>query len=132
MKAVFTEPRFYKGCEDYLYLFLHMATKSMCEAVVEGMGGMWDRSDRHGDFRTATLEAVVAWSAPPPYHPAAVPFINRSLAHLFGNDIWMNHEEVSLTTTTTTSIERASALGKGQVMSRKKRETLRLPTSFYE
>ena len=87
---------------------------------------MWDRSDRHGDFRTATLEAVVAWSAPPPYHPAAVPFINRSLAHLFGNDMWMKkftHQDHH-------HIERA--LGKGQVMSRKKRETLRLPTSFHE
>ena len=37
MKNVFTEPRFYVGCEDYLYLWLHMACKSMCEAVVEGI-----------------------------------------------------------------------------------------------
>ena len=37
MKNVFTEPRFYLACEDYLYLWLHMATKSMCEAVVEGI-----------------------------------------------------------------------------------------------
>lgn len=26
MKNVFTEPRFYSGCEDILYLWLHMAT----------------------------------------------------------------------------------------------------------
>ena len=45
MQSVFTEPRFYVGVEDYLYLWLHMASKSMCEAVVvvEGMGGVWDR-----------------------------------------------------------------------------------------
>ena len=29
-------------CHDFLYLFLHMASKSMCESVVESMGGMWD------------------------------------------------------------------------------------------
>jgi hypothetical protein len=46
MKNVFTEERFYLECEDYLYLWLHMAWKSMCEAVVEGMGGVWDRCDR--------------------------------------------------------------------------------------
>ena len=32
-----------------LYLWLHMACKSMCEAVVEGMGGVWDRCDRQGN-----------------------------------------------------------------------------------
>ena len=76
MKNVFTERRFYVGCEDYLYLWLHMACKSMCEAVVEGMGGVWDRSDRQGNWVTATLEAVIAWNTPKPYHPAAVTFIN--------------------------------------------------------
>lgn len=54
-----------------------MACKSMCEAVVEGMGGVWDRCDRQGNWVTATLEAVVAWNTPKPYHPAAVAFINR-------------------------------------------------------
>ena len=61
-----------------------MATKSMCEAVVEGMGGVWDRCDRQGNWVTATLEAVVAWNTPKPYHPAAVAFINRSLDHWAG------------------------------------------------
>jgi hypothetical protein len=41
MKTVFTDARFYSCCKNYLYLWTHMATKSMCEAVVEGMGGVW-------------------------------------------------------------------------------------------
>ena len=53
MKDVFTNERFYPDCLDFLYLFQHCATKSMCEAVVEGMGGCWDKSspaDRHPSF----------------------------------------------------------------------------------
>ena len=69
-----------------LYLWTHMATKSMCEAVpvVEGMGGVWDRCDRQGNWVTATEEAVIAWNAPQPYHPVAVPFINRALENWGG------------------------------------------------
>ena len=67
MKDVFTNERFYAGCPDFLYLFQHCATKSMCEAVVEGMGGCWDKSshdDRHPSFesgdeqRTQTLQCI--------------------------------------------------------------------------
>ena len=54
MKTVFTDARFYSCCKNYLYLWTHMATKSMCEAVVEGMGGVWDRCDRQG--RTGSLQ----------------------------------------------------------------------------
>ena len=53
MKDVFTKERFSSDCPDFLYLFKHCATKSMCEAVVEGMGGCWDKSspdDRHPSF----------------------------------------------------------------------------------
>ena len=71
MKTVFTDARFYSCCKNYLYLWTHMATKSMCEAVVEGMGGVWDRCDRQGNWVTATEEAVIAWNAPQPYHPAS-------------------------------------------------------------
>ena len=70
MQSVFTEPRFYVGVEDYLYLWLHMASKSMCEAVVEGMGGVWDRvaTDRRNvGFDTGVKESVLAWNAPQPY-----------------------------------------------------------------
>ena len=79
MKNVFTEPRFYSKVGDFLYIWLHMATKSMCEAVIEGMGGVWDRSNRHGSWETAIEEAVVAWNSPQPYHPAAIPFVNHAL-----------------------------------------------------
>ena len=84
MKTVFTDARFYSCCKNYLYLWTHMATKSMCEAVVEGMGGVWDRCDRQGNWVTATEEAVIAWNAPQPYHPVAVPFINRALENWGG------------------------------------------------
>ena len=68
MKTVFTDARFSSCCKNYLYLWTHMATKSMCEAVVEGMGGVWDRCDRQGNWVTATEEAVIARNAPQPYH----------------------------------------------------------------
>ena len=59
----------------------------MCEAVVEGMGGVWDRvaTDRRNvGFDCGVMESVLAWNAPQPYHPAAEAFIARSLDHLFG------------------------------------------------
>ena len=51
---------------------------------MEGMGGVWDRCDRQGNWVTATEEAVIAWNAPQPYHPVAVPFINRALENWGG------------------------------------------------
>ena len=83
----FTQSRFYTEVPDFLYFFSHCASKTMCEAVVEGMGGgVWDRSAdarRHPHFETGVLEAVVAWNAPQPYHPEADVFIARSLDHAF-------------------------------------------------
>ena len=126
MKNVFTEPRFYSGCEDILYLWLHMATKSLCEAVVEGMGGVWDRSNRHGNWETAVKETVVSWNAPSPYHPAAHFFINHSLDHAFGGTgKWHN----AFTHHDKHHIERA--MGTGVVMDRKKQTPQRLPDSCY-
>ena len=43
-KDVFTKVQFYEGADQYLYLFEHCATKSCCEAVLEGMGSTWDRA----------------------------------------------------------------------------------------
>ena len=94
MKSVFTLPRFYLGCEGYLHLWLHCALKTMNESVVEGMGGVWDRSSpdaRHCSFEASAKEAVVAWTAPWPYHPSALPFINHALNHLFGTKDWASH-----------------------------------------
>ena len=131
MKDVFTEPRFYQGCEGYLHLFAHCALKTMNEAVVEGMGSVWDASAdavRHPSFKQSVEEAVIAWSAPQPYHAAAVPFVNRALTHCFGSSDWGSHfahldKQVS----------RAPgwAMAGGKVVTGKKQEKPRLPASFY-
>ena len=83
-----------EDCEGYLHLFAHCALKTMNEAVVEGMGSMWDASAdavRHPTFQESLEEAVIAWSAPQPFHPEAVPFVNRSLTHLYGTSNWSSH-----------------------------------------
>ena len=103
-----------------------MATKSMCEAVIEGMGGVWDRSSRQGDWLSAIQEAVIAWNGPAAYHPAAVAFVNHSLTHWAGGKDWhkrFTHHDAH-------HIERS--LSKGVVMERHKREQQRLPSSFYD
>ena len=44
------------------------------EAVIEGMGSVWDASSqpsRHPYFETGVEEAVIAWSAPQPWHAEA-------------------------------------------------------------
>ena len=130
MKTVFTDARFYSCCKNYLYLWTHVATKSMCEAVVEGMGGVWDRCDRQGNWVTATEEAVIAWNAPQPYHPVAVPFINRALEN-WGGLNWedrFHHNDRS-------RAQRGgigASLQRGLVMTRKKAETQRLPDACYD
>ena len=91
---------------------------------------VWDRCDRQGNWQTATLEAVVAWNTPKPYHPAAVAFINRSLDHCFGGaGAW--HDK--FTHNDKHHVERA--MGNGVVMERKKAAALkevRLPAQFYD
>ena len=131
MQSVFTEPRFYVGTEDYLYLWLHMASKSMCEAVVEGMGGIWDRcaTDRRNvGFETGVVESVLAWNAPPPYHPSADAFIARSLEHLFGG---AGKWKKAFTHNDNHHIERA--MGTGVVETRKvKGAKTRIPAEWFE
>ena len=101
-----------------------------CEAVVEGMGGVWDRCDRQGNWVTATEEAVIAWNAPQPYHPVAVPFINRALEN-WGGLNWedrFHHNDRS-------RAQRGgigASLQRGLVMTRKKAETQRLPAECYD
>ena len=95
---------------------------------MEGMGGVWDRSAdvrRNPDFATGVEEAVVAWSAPQPWHPAAMPFINRALAHAFPNG-WA-HEFAH----TDARVGRV-ATGNGQVVDRLQRVAPRLPAGFYD
>ena len=75
MKDLWADPELKKltaGCEAYLYLWVHCATKTHNEAVVEAMGSKWDaaaRDARHLHLKPATEEAVIAWSAPHPWHP---------------------------------------------------------------
>ena len=51
------------------------------------MGGVWDLAcdpRRHLGFEQSDREAVIAWSAPQPYHPEAELFIHHALSHHFG------------------------------------------------
>ena len=130
MRSVFTMPRFYSGCHGYLHLFAHCALKTMNEAVVEGMGGVWDRAaeaGRHLSFEASVEEAVLAWSAPQPYHVEAVSFINDSLVKLFGDDWPQRFHHVN---------ERVEQLNPwtqagGMVVSRLKRDKRRLPAAVF-
>ena len=128
---IFTNARFYHGCHDYLYLWQHCATKTMCEAVVEGMGSVWDRSAtpiRHPNFETGVEESVIAWSAPWPWHPSARPFLNRSLDHLFGSrDKWVNGPAFHHVNQRVEQVKAWDG-GAGKVVAKLKEIRLRLPT----
>jgi hypothetical protein len=131
MKDVFTRERYYSGCRDYLYIFQHCATKTMCEAVVEGMGGCWDQSsgaDRHPSFESGIEEAVIAWSAPQPYHAVANAFVAKSLTHLFGSGYASHFHHVDKRV----SRIKVWAGGAGKVISRLMQEKPRLPSVFYQ
>ena len=131
MADVFTKPRFYMGCHRFLHLFAQCVMKTMNEAVVEGMGGMWDQaasSRRHLSFEHSVEEAVIAWSAPQPYHPEAIPFINQSLEHLFGSE-WQKrfrHQDER------TERQNPWTLAGGQVVQRLKRTKRQLPTGLFQ
>ena len=130
MQDVFTNPRFYTDCCDFLYLFQHCATKSLCEAVVEGIGGCWDRSSpasRHPSFESGIEEAVIAWSAPQPFHPEAKAFIAKSLHGLFGDD-YSSHFHHS---NQQVSRIRAWAGGAGKAVAKHMATKPRLPSAFY-
>ena len=99
MRTIFTEPRFYEGCGDFLHLFKHMAAKTANEAVVEGMGAFWDDAagpKRHLDFETGVKEAVICYSGPPTFSAEATPFLTRALNTYFegGPEKWnFTHED---------------------------------------
>ena len=70
------------NCDAYLYLLVQCATKTMNEAVVEGMGSVWALSaegSRHLQLGPATQEAVIAYNAPQPWHPEAKAFCKNAL-----------------------------------------------------
>ena len=82
---------------------------------------------RHPTFEQGAEEGVIAWSAPQPFHPEAVPFVNAALRHHFGGgpDKW----------NFTHSDQRASRLhswlGGSQVIERHLKVPPRLPKGFY-
>lgn len=122
--------RFYKGCEDYLYLFSHCAAKSMCEAVIEGCGSMWDRQARHHpSFDVGTKRAVIAWSAPWPWHPAAKTFVNHALADLFKGSVHGHFHHINKQTE---RIPAFATAGSSVVMERQNKVPTRLPSTMYD
>jgi hypothetical protein len=105
----------------------------MCEAVVEGMGGVWDRCFAVTDRATGRRRRWrLSWRGTPPGHtsPAATAFISRSLDHWAGgHGKWHGR----FTHNDKHHIERR--LATGVVMERKKREAraaTRLPDAFYD
>lgn len=130
MKSVFTMERFYKGCEDYLYLFAHCASKSMCEAVIEGCGSVWDRQARHHPaFDVGSERAVIAWSAPWPWHPEAKTFVNHAIADLFGGNL---HGHFGHVNQQIGRISASATAGRSVVMDRQMRMPNRLPGEMYD
>ena len=118
-----------QGCEDFLYLFQHCATKTSCEAVVEGMGSVWDESAterRHVGFESGVHDAVVAYSAPAPHLPEADQFITRALNTYFegGPDKWNFKNEDA-------RFRNVVFSGGSKVIAKLGKAKSRLPAAFY-
>jgi hypothetical protein len=125
---VFSKEQFFSGCEDFLYLYQHMATKSMCEVVVEGMGSTWDlcaKPNRHLSLKAAAEEAMICWSAPPPWHPSADVFINHAINHMVGKDADGKQKPWNF-------LHKGEAAGASLVTERLKKQPVRLPDAFYD
>ena len=118
----------FQGVDSFLYLFQHCATKSMCEAVIEGMGSVWDKAadpERHPAFEESSKEAVIAWNAPKPYMPEAKHLIKRALDNHFGDKPW--------NFTHTDTQERYSVFTAGNsTLSALQAEGTRLPGEYYD
>ena len=104
-----------------------MATKTCCEAVVEGMGSVWDQCTdpvRHPRFEVGAKEAVIAWNAPAAYLPEAEPFVSRALSRHFKGKPWnFTHTDMQL--------RQRVFNGGSKVVARHRRDALRLPSSMY-
>ena len=127
MGDVFTTRSLYDGCGLFLYLFQHCASKTMCEAVVEGMGSVWDASSgarRHQRFEVSVKEAVIAWTAPQPYQDVANPFLTAALNRHFNGKPWnFVHTDMRL--------RQKHFDGGSKVIARHRKDPLRMPSSFY-
>jgi len=100
----------------------------MNEAVVEGMGSVWDASTearRHQRFEVGVEEAVIAWTAPQPYHDEAEPFLTAALNRHFNNKPWnFVHTDMRL--------RQKVFDGGSKVIARHRKDLLRMPKSFYQ
>ena len=118
-----------QGCEDFLYIFQHCATKTSCEAVVEGMGSVWDASAtdrRHVGFQSGVHDAVIAYSAPEPHLPEADQFITRALNTYFegGPEKWNFKNEDA-------RFRNVVFSGGSKVIAKLGKMKSRLPAAFY-
>ena len=97
------------------------------------MGSKWDAcatDNRHLSLEEANEEAVIGWSAPPSWHPDAVPFINHSLDHHFGKTATGQQKPWNFTHNNTTANNLNLPLG--QVIDRMQKTIKpRLPSSVY-
>ena len=112
-----------------------MATKTMCESVVEGMGGMWSlcsSDNRHLSLEAAAQEAMICWSAPQPWHPEAVPFINHSLNHMVGKTADGKQKPWNFTHSSDDRHHGQLGVGRSQIVQRLRQTRPRLPSSMYD
>ena len=114
-----------------------LVSLARCEAVIEGMGGMWDRcatDGRHPGFESGQEEAVIAWNAPQPYHPAATAFINHTLNDVFGFNNDGSPKRWNLSHSDNAGDHHIGrALGASKVVKRHKRDDQpRLPSNLYD
>ena len=89
MSVLFTQPQYYEGIEDWLYLFNHMILKAGCESVVESMGCIIDQhaaGGRHLDPTKYSMEAVIHWNGPKLHHAKSL--LHEALDLHFGQKGW--------------------------------------------
>jgi hypothetical protein len=92
------------------------------------------RANRHPGFETGAEEAVVAWNAPQPYHPAADAFVTNALNDVFGFDKQGHPKPWNLTHRDAAADHHIGrALGRSVVISRHKRnDQPRFPSQYYD
>ena len=74
---------------------------------------------------------MLVYSAPQPWHPEAIPFINHSLNHMFGKDSDGKQKPWNFTHTGDRH-HGPLAVGQSKVMGRLQKGRPRLPRSFYD
>ena len=97
IEYMFTNKEFYEADPSrpvslWLYFFTHMALKTRCEAVVEGMGGVLDiHADkrRHLPMNKSLAEAMIHWNGPLSHE--ADDFLKRALDKHFSGKPWNFH-----------------------------------------